>query len=93
MNDVNIIVNSENDVFDIYSELYGKNYRVLVTTDKSKFVTDKIPKLIKGNYYFKNCNIHRISGLNIDGGYIGGDVIEIEIKKDNSYLSIIEDLL
>lgn len=92
MNDVNIIVNSENDVFDIYSELYLKDYRVLITTDKSKFVTDKIPKLIKGNYYFKNCNIHRVSGLNIDSSYIGGDVIEIEVKRDSSYLSIIEDL-
>lgn len=93
MSDVNIIVNSENDVFDIYSGLYGKNYRVLITTDKSKFVTDKTPKLIKGNYYFKNCNIHKISGLNIDSNYIGGDVIEIEVKKDNSYLNVIEDLL
>lgn len=89
MSDVNIIVNSDNDVFDVYSELFEKDYRFLITTDKSKFLTDKAPRLIKGNYYFKSCNIHRIGGLNIDDNYIGGDVVEIEIKKDKSYLNVV----
>lgn len=89
MSDVNVIVNSDKDVFDIYSELFEKDYRFLITTDKSKFLTDKTPKLIKGNYYFKDCSIHRISGLNISSDYIGGDVVEIEIKKDKSYLNVV----
>lgn len=81
VSEVNIIVNSTDVLFDVYSKLYKKNYNVLITTTKNKFLTDKIPTEVKGNYYFKNCNIHRVSGERISEEYIGGDVVEIEVKK------------
>lgn len=81
MSEVNIILNSTNEIFEINSKLYGKNYFVLITTRKNKFLTNKIPMEINGNYYFKNCHIQRISGERIDQDYNGGDVVEIEVKK------------
>lgn len=90
MSEVNIIVNSENKIFDIYSKLYGINYKVLVSAKNFKFLTDKVPMEIMGNYYFKNCNIRRIGGKNIHQDYNGGDVLEIEVKKTTPYKNIID---
>lgn len=78
--EVNVILGSDNPIFDIYSKLFNKDYCVLVTTNNNEFLTNKIPTEINGNFYFKNCNIHKVKGIDISEDYIGGDVIKIEVK-------------